>query len=266
VLTIPQVPGWNDIGAVITVRGEVKNPGVYGIRQGERLSSVLERAGGFLPTAYPQAAVLERVDVRQLQEKARQELIQRLQQETANVKSAVTATGSEQAAWQQAAFQQRERALEGVRKATVSGRLVINLSSNLQSFAKSPYDVEVRAGDTIGIPKRPGSVLVVGQVYNSNAITYQPGKNAGWYLSRAGGPTKLGDKGAIFVIRANGVVESGKSRLWTGGGGVLARRIGPGDTIVVPEKAIGGGVVWKNVLAIAQIAQTAALSAAFAGL
>jgi protein involved in polysaccharide export with SLBB domain len=248
------------------VRGEVKNPGVYGIRQGERLSSVLERAGGFLPTAYPQAAVLERLDVRQLQEKARQELVQRLEQEAANFKFAATATESEQATLQQAAFQQRQHALEGVRNATVSGRLVINLSSNLKSFEKSPYDVEVRAGDVIEIPKRPGSVLVVGQVYNSNAITYQPGKNAGWYLSRAGGPTKLGDKGAIFVIHANGFVESGRSSSWTGGEGVLTRRIGPGDAIVVPEKAIGGGVVWKNVLAIAQIAQTAALSAAFAGL
>jgi protein involved in polysaccharide export with SLBB domain len=266
VLTIPQVPGWNDIGAVITVRGEVKNPGVYGIRQGERLSSVLERAGGFLPTAYPQAAVLERVDVRQLQEKARRELIQRLEQETASVKISGAASANEQATLQQAALQQRERALEGVRKAAATGRLVVNLSSNLQSFAKSPYDVEVRAGDVIEIPKRPGFVLVVGQVYNSNAITYQPGKNAGWYLSRAGGPTKLSDKGAIFVIRANGLVESGKSSLWTGGGGVLSRPIGPGDTIVVPEKAIGGGVVWKNVLAIAQIAQAAALSAAVAGI
>src|SRR3989441_13076021 len=107
VLTIPQVPGWNDIGAVITVRGEVKNPGVYGIRQGERLSSLLERAGGFLPTAYPQAAILERVDVRQLQEKARQELIQRLEQETASVKISSTASVSEQATLQQAALQQR---------------------------------------------------------------------------------------------------------------------------------------------------------------
>jgi polysaccharide export outer membrane protein len=264
VLTIPQVPGWNDIGAVITVRGEVKNPGVYGIRQGERLSAVLERAGGFRPTAYPQAAVLERVDVRQLQEKARQELIQRLEQEAASVKTSATASASEQATLQQAAFQQRERALEGVRKAAATGRLVVNLSGNLQKFAKSPYDIEVRAGDIIEIPKPPGFVLVVGQVYNSNAITYRPDMNAGWYLSRAGGPTHLGDKGAIFIVHANGLVESGRSRLWTGG--VLSRPIGPGDTIVVPEKAIGGGVVWKNLLAVAQIAQAGALTAAVAGL
>ena len=46
-LSIRQAPGWNDVGAAATVRGEVQHSGSYGIRPGERLSSVLERAGGF---------------------------------------------------------------------------------------------------------------------------------------------------------------------------------------------------------------------------
>ena len=57
VLSVPELPGWKDLGASITVKGEVRNPGVYGIRPGERLSSVLKRAGGLLPTAYPQGAI-----------------------------------------------------------------------------------------------------------------------------------------------------------------------------------------------------------------
>jgi polysaccharide export outer membrane protein len=262
VLAVPQRAGWKDIGATITLDGEVRNPGTYGIRSGERLSGVLARAGGFMPTAFPAAAVFERVEVRQLQEKARQELIQRLEREAATTKFAVTSSASEQAEMQQAAYQQRERAIEGVRKAPATGRLVVNLSNDLHAFATSPGDIEVRAGDTIAIPKRPGFVLVVGQVYNSNAITYQPHKSAGWYLRRAGGPTHMADRGNIFIIRGNGSVESGRSGLW--GGGVLSRPVGPGDTIVVPEKAIGGGVVWKNLLAIAQLAQAGALSAAVA--
>jgi protein involved in polysaccharide export with SLBB domain len=262
VLSIPQIPGWNDIGAVIEVRGEVKNPGVYGIRTGEHLSSVLERAGGFLPSAFPPAAVVERSEVRQLQEKARQELIQRLEQENATAKPSTTASVSEQAALQQAAFQQRERALEGVRKAPVTGRLVVNLTKDLPAFAKSPSDIEVRMGDVVEIPKRPGFVLVTGQVYNSNAITFQPRKNAAWYLRRAGGPTNMADKSGIFIIRASGVVESGKSSVWSKG--VLSRLIAPGDIVVVPEKAIGGGSFWKNLLSIAQLAQTASLTALIA--
>src|SRR5260370_648083 len=78
VLTVPQQTGWKNIGASVTIRGEVGKPAVYGIQPGERLSSVLRRAGGLLPTAYPQAAVFERIDVREMQQKSRQELIQRL--------------------------------------------------------------------------------------------------------------------------------------------------------------------------------------------
>jgi polysaccharide export outer membrane protein len=263
VLTIPQVPGWNDIGAVITVRGEVKNPGVYGIRQGERLSSLLKRAGGLLPTAYPRAAVFERNEVREIQQKSRQELIQRLEQESTVVKTSASTTGTEEAALQQAAIQQRQRVLDGLRKAPVSGRLVIHIRPDRKGFENSPDDIELRAGDSLTIPKQPGEVVVAGQVYNANALTYTPGRNAGWYLSRAGGATQLANKRAIFIVRADGSVTSGKqSGLWSGG--VLSATMGPGDTIVVPEKPVLGSNTLKNVLSVAQIASSAALVAAIA--
>jgi protein involved in polysaccharide export with SLBB domain len=263
VLTIPQLPGWNDIGASITVTGEVEHPGVYGIRSSERLSSVLERAGGFRPTAYPQAAVLERIEVRQLQEKSRQELIQRLEQEAASVKVSLSTTAGEQGALQQASVQQRQRVLEALRKAPVTGRLVIRLRSNLAEFQNSPDDVELRAGDKLFIPKPPDFVLVAGQVYNSNAINYVPRKSAAWYLRQAGGPTNLAEQNAIFIIRVNGSVVSGKGKGWWSGN-VLSTRIEPGDTIMVPEKPIGGGTFWKNFLTVAQIASSASIAAAVA--
>ncbi len=73
VVTISQRPGWEDHGAAVTISGEVTHPGTYGIKPGEHLSAVLARAGYFLPTAYPQASVFERADVRALQEKTKQE-------------------------------------------------------------------------------------------------------------------------------------------------------------------------------------------------
>jgi polysaccharide export outer membrane protein len=262
VLTVPQQTGWKNLGASVTVRGEITKPGVYGIQPGERLSSLLRRAGGLLPTAYPPAAVFERIDVRELQQKTRQELIQRLEQESPVVKSAVTTSGSEEAVLQQAALQQRERMLEALRRAPLSGRLVVHLRPGQKDFQGSADDIELRAGDTLEIPKQPGFVVIVGQVYNSNAISYAPGKNAGWYLSRAGGATGLANKKAIFIIRANGSVSSGGGDVWSGG--ILTAAIGPGDTIVVPEKSSFGSNTWKNVVAIAQIAQAAALAAAVA--
>ena len=262
VLTVPQQTGWKNIGASVTLRGEIAKPGVYGIQPGERLSSLLRRAGGLLSTGYAQAAVFERIDVREMQRKSRQEMIQRLEQESIVVKSAVTTSGTEEAALQQAAMQQRQRTIDALRRAPVSGRLVVHIREGQKGFAGSPDDIELRAGDILEIPKQPGFVVIVGQVYNSNAITYAPGRNAGWYLSRAGGATGLANKKAIFIIRSNGAVTSGGSGLVSGG--VLNYSIGPGDTIVVPEKAAFGGNTMKNIVAIAQIAQAAALAAAVA--
>ena len=53
VVGIRQMTGWQDIGASVTIDGEVRFPGTYGIEEGERLSSVLERAGGLRDDAYP---------------------------------------------------------------------------------------------------------------------------------------------------------------------------------------------------------------------
>ena len=261
VLSVPQLPGWNDLGAAVSVKGEVKNPGVYGIRPGERLSSVLKRAGGLLLTAYPQGVIFTRTSVRELQEKSRQELIQRLEQETPIIKTAVTASGTEEAALQQEAMQQRERALEVLRRAPVTGRLVIRLQPGLKGLEHSAQDIELRSGDTIEIPKQPGFVLVVGQVYNTNAITYMPGKNAGWYLSQGGGATRLADKSAIFIVRADGEVVSPHRREWWSGN-VLSAAVHPGDSVVVPERPVLGSTRWKNIIALAQVAEAGAITAA----
>jgi protein involved in polysaccharide export with SLBB domain len=263
VLTVPLRKSWPDVGATVIIHGEVARAGTYGIQPGERLSSVLRRAGGLLSTAYPRAAVLERGSVRAMQQQSREELIRRLEQETVVVKTSLTGTGIEEAALQQSATQQKERVLQALRKAPVSGRLVVHIRPERKDFAGSADDIELRAGDVLQIPKQPGFILVVGQVYNSNAITYTRRKNAAWYLARAGGATQLANKSAIFVIRANGEVTSSGGALWTGG--ALATTIEPGDVVVVPEKAVlGSGNTWKNIVAVAQIAQAGALAAAFA--
>src|SRR5437667_10375436 len=75
VLTIKQVAGWNDVGASIAVKGELIHPGTYGVQEGERLSSILMRAGGFRSDAYPYGVIFERKQVRQLGEDNGEQLI-----------------------------------------------------------------------------------------------------------------------------------------------------------------------------------------------
>jgi len=263
VLTILQIPGWNDIGRSATIRGEVKFPGSYGINEGERLSSLIKRAGGFLDTAYPAGAVLERVEIRQLQEKGRQEIIRRIEASTSSVRFSPTSTGQDQAAILQAVEQQQTQTLKRLRSEPASGRLVVTISSNISEWENTPADIYIRPGDILTIPRKPNFVLAYGQVYNPTALTYLPGKTAEWYLHQAGGPTEMALKKAIYVIRANGSVVSSQGSGWFKGG-VLNTKLRPGDILVVPEKALGGSSAWKTTLETAQLLASLAVAAGVA--
>lgn len=260
-VSIRQLAGWNDIGASITINGEVRYPGAYSIEEGERLSSVIQRAGGFRDTAYPAGARLERIEVKQLAEKSRDELIQRIEAEGPSMKLVSGLSGSEQAAAVQVMAQQQQQALSVLRQQPVTGRLVIKISSDIREWENTPADIELRPGDELVIPKRPNFVLVNGQVYSPSAITFAPGKTVEWYLRQAGGPTDFANRHNIFVIRANGSVLAGEDGKGFWKTGVLGAAMKPGDTIVVPEKIVAGSTVWKNLLNTAQFTSSLALAA-----
>ena len=110
VLTIRQVAGWKDVGATIAVGGEVVHPGTYGIQEGERLSSIIARAGGFRSDAYPYGSIFERAQVREIEEKNRERLISEIQDQGAGLRQAPD-TDPEQKAAKDAALQQWQNTL-----------------------------------------------------------------------------------------------------------------------------------------------------------
>jgi len=264
ILTIHQVSGWNDIGASIKLAGEVTYPGTYGLQDGERLSSVLRRAGGFRASAYPTGAILLRLQVRDLEETSREELIHQIETTSAAARLAPSANGGDQTGTLQLLVQQQDQVLQRLRAQPVNGRLVIKISSDINSWENTPADIELRAGDVLTIPKRPSFVLVNGQVYNTSAITFVPGKTAGWYLQRAGGATDLANRKEIFIVRANGLVVGRHSSEWFQGD-VLSQRLEAGDVVVVPQKIVGGSMVWRNLLTTAQILASVAVIGAVTG-
>ena len=116
------------------------------------------------------------------------------------------------------------------------------------------------------IPKRPNFVMVSGQVYNSVAISYVPGRDLNWYLQKSGGPTHSADKKHVYVLRADGsvVIPRETENIWMGrSSGDF--RMQPGDTIFIPEKIVGGSPAWQNIVGAAQIMSAVSLPLAFAG-
>jgi protein involved in polysaccharide export with SLBB domain len=260
VLTIGEISDWQDVGATIQVKGEVAHPGGYGIEPGERLSSIIARAGGFLPNAYPYGAIFERVELRDMEEKDRADLIERIQVESRQVKI-VPEMDQDDQNQAKAAVLQYKKMIDNLQKTPPAGRLVIHVSADMKRWANTPADIQVRAGDTIYIPKRPGMVLVDGSVYNPTGITYKPGKDAHWYLQQAGGPTPMADRKGTFVIRADGSVIGGAGSMFKSGVGSAELR--PGDMVVVPEQIYTFSTKFKSTLAIAQIATSIGSAIAF---
>jgi protein involved in polysaccharide export with SLBB domain len=250
VVSVRRISGWQDIGATVTLYGEVEHAGSYGIQDGERLSDVLKRAGGFRKDAYPYAAVLQRLQVRELNEQARMAMIRRIEETPVSFKPSLAADGPTNQQVQDSLQQQRQQILANLRSNPASGRLVINISSDISKWENTPADIELRAGDTLFIPKKPNFVMTSGQVYNPVAISYAPGKRLSWYFKKAGGPTSSADKKRMYVLRADGSVVP-KDGNWLGSG-FMDLRMRPGDTIVVPEKIVGASQTWQNLATAAQ--------------
>ena len=232
-LVVKQISEWGD-QEFVRLDGEVRFPGVYPIARGETMRSLIARAGGLTNLAYPAGAVFtreylkarERQQMQVLADRMRQDLgMLALQSSQASPQAATQAT--ETLAIGQSLLQQLESA-EPV------GRMVINLDRVLAAEADSSDDVILRDGDRLRIPQNPQEVTVLGEVQNATSHFFDPKLTRDDYLRLSGGPTRRADESHIYVVRADGSVESGSGSKWFRGstGGME-----PGDTIVVPLDA-----------------------------
>ena len=256
-LLVRQVPGWY-IEKTVTLEGEVKFLGVYSFSKGERLSSVIERAGGFTEHAYLKGAFFTRESARRIQEERIKGFIDRLEEDilTAQARLAEASVSGADAKGLEQSLAAKRELLRKTRAAQVTGRVVIALDS-LDKFKGSKYDMELEDGDTLTIPPMPWIVNVLGSVYNPTSIVYTRGKRADFYVNKVGGPTSDAEEGEMYIVKADGTIISktqkggfglswdSEDRRWVSGGFASAR-IDPGDSILVPSKVTR--FVWKREL------------------
>lgn len=244
-LFVRQIPKWY-VDKTVSMTGEVKFPGVYTFSKGERLSSVLERAGGFTQEAYLPGSFFTRESVRKTQQKRIQEFIEEQEQEIIRETARIAEAALSEAEQRQKAITTRRELITRLKAAAATGRIVIKLVS-LEKLKGSEYDLELEEGDSLHVPMPPSTVMVMGRVYNPNAILYTKDKSLEYYLNKVGGPAENADKKRIYLVKADGSVLSRtqagfwgvrwepESHRWTAGG-FMGTKIDPGDTILVPEK------------------------------
>ncbi len=235
VLTIERVSQWGK-QATVTLRGQVRFPGTYTIRPGETLKSVIERAGGLTPWAFPQGAVFTRVNLQRREQHEMNLLAQRMRVELGvlALRASVTATGGAAGAAANTMIVAKSL-LQQLRSERAVGRLVINLKKIIHGPVYSPDNVVLRNGDALYVPKFEQEVTVIGEVQDPTSHLYKPNLSRNAYIRLSGGFTSDADRDHIYVVRADGSVVAGNhSSFWFSHGGTQIR---PGDTIVVPINA-----------------------------
>jgi len=247
---IRTVPEWG-LYKTVTISGEVRFPGTYTIKKGERLSSLIKRAGDFTDKALLKGMEFRRIQVRDLQQKMLDEMIDRLERELLSGQSAQssTATTPEESKIIQLETEQKRAFLSRLRQAKAIGRIALEIKPSGE-IEGTPSDLELEDGDSVYVPKDPQTIQVVGSVYTQNAFVYKEGMDYNYYISLAGGYTENADKGNTYILRTDGTAQKAKS----------VDKIKSGDTIVVPEKL--ERIAWvRNIKDITQILYQIAVTA-----
>ncbi|MBA6264804.1 SLBB domain-containing protein [Colwellia sp. Bg11-12] len=219
-LNVHRIPAWSE-NHVIELRGEVLFPGKYTVRRGDKLSSVIKKAGGLTSFADPNGSVFSRVKLKQLE---KQNLIKvsadlRIEMATKSLSSNSAVTS----------YTEIQSLLADLTKVEPVGRLVINLP---RVIASNDYDVAVEGGDILYIPTMKDSVNVMGQVQVNSSHMFDSSRSVEQYIAQSGGLKKRADDERIYIISSNGSIRMLQESNWFAGTSDSALK--PGDSIVVP--------------------------------
>jgi len=231
-LVVKEISQWST-QETVRLEGQVRFPGEYPIERGETLRSVIARAGGLTPLAFPQGSVFTRESLKERERRQVEILVDRLKQDlgTLALQATQTSGGSAQQASETLAIGQS--LLTDLRNAEPVGRLVIDLDRIMADEPGSVADVILKDGDILRVPQTAQEVTVIGEVQSATSHLYNPELGRDDYIGLSGGTTQKADDKRIYVVRANGSVETGSGSRWFRSAGSIQ----PGDTIVVPLDA-----------------------------
>jgi len=213
----------------VRIVGEVLYPGLYTInRKDERISDLINRAGGLTPFAYVDGASLKRGGL-------------------TGKGAAVDETGTEAAERERKKQAEYSRllALQQLQSdASVFNELDIDknidndlVGINLEYILKKPGyrgDLILEDGDVIHVPKELQTVKVSGEVLAPSTAVYSPSKGFRQYISQAGGFSSRALRESVYVLYANGSVKSTNRFLFFNN----YPPIKPGAEIFVPQKEV----------------------------
>lgn len=188
----------------VSINGEVLFGGQYAMqKKTERLSDLVQKAGGVTPDAYVKGARL----IRKMNE-------EELHRQRDALRMAEISTGKDSI---------------DVKKLNIADTYTVGIDLEKALAApKSDYDLVLREGDQLFVPEYVNTVRISGAVMYPNTVSYKPKESLRYYINQAGGYGNRAKKSKAYVVYMNGTV----SRLNAGN----RKDIEPGCEIIVPDK------------------------------
>ncbi len=210
----------------ITLEGEFVFPGTYVFQRGETLSSVIDRAGGFLESAFLEGSVFLRESLREREQAELDRLINVLNDDIVinqlrDVNSGIVGNEDKVSA-QLSVF-------DSLTESIATGRLVIPLADIMSNRSQ---DVELKDNDRLIIPKASQEVTILGEVRRPTSYLFDPNFSKSDYIELSGGFKDSADERGIYIVKASGKVIMNESRLFKFKS--WENSLSAGDTIVVP--------------------------------
>ncbi len=216
------------------IEGQVRFPGEYVFPAGTKISGLIAAAGGLDPDADLRAASFYRRSVQNLQHDKFAHLAERTQRVYEDALREMVQTGmAREGVAAKLALQDMEQLMGRMANRESTGRIVIPFYN--EEFPNSDYDLALEEGDRLVIPRKQETVSVIGSVFTPNSFVAAEGLSVAEALKRAGGATEFADKEQVYVIRADGNVESMAQA--NGLQLSMQARLLPGDVVLVPTKA-----------------------------
>ena len=217
----------------VTVAGEVEFEGDYALNvRNERLSDVIEKAGGLTEFAYIDGARLER---QMTPEEYKQAL-----ELMAMVKSNNQISGN-----------------DSIVVPTVSRTYSVGIDlKEIMANPHSAIDPVLQEGDVIVVPQYMNTVSVSGSVRKPNSVVYNPKMKLKDYINEAGGYAERARKSGTFILYPNGhIKELGRN--------AKAKDIVGGSKIIVPQK---GRSQWNLATSLSTVTTSVSMLAVIASL
>ena len=184
----------------INIKGEVNFPGKYPILNGDKISTIIKRAGGLTQDAHLKGLIFKRESLKNEENNIYNQIIDEEIQHLFLTKPPVENISEFQD------IQIKSIQFLSLIKVNQKNRISLQIPDEFVDLEKSQANINLEDKDIIIIPIKPQSVQVAGGVNAPGYYPYSKNKSIKHYIKLSGGYTHFSIKNKFYVYKANGTM------------------------------------------------------------